>query len=848
MDVPFILMYSFFALLNVKIFLSVGVICYFRKVYSQKSLKNLSELIVNAFLPIFGIIEVARMANPANMQVFWIMILSVIFSMLVGFYSAKIIQYFFKLDIRISSSYNLLCCVPSIGTLPLVLGRAFCFPGGPLEGDEQCSNILGYMMINYLVFQVGLFLIGFFLIARDANYGYILDDKMGLTWHIVCEKVFKKNYFILHLFRKYFKDKKLADKLFEEFENNNKLIRNEGEITYRFVCLDNDQAVDDIKNYYNELRKSQQIMKPIISNEQREEPIEDLKIKEQEEDEASDYLQQFVEPRRAEKDDDYDFTEIKRDSSIKMKPNIEKFSDQKNNTRIKTQFNLNDEEKRDFEDYRKSSVNSIQFKNNYDNDDNDKSGLYFDSRENSIKEKESISPDVDNEENEIDNNRDKEIKLENIIIKRDINDSNTESEELDNPTIKKIPPLVIDEKTNIKKKKLNEQALIVPSFNVRNFQSEYFRPKQEKIERDHSIHFQISKRDKFAKSLALTSEQQKKIHLNLENFLLERKENIILKPDINYKYDYFISRESLNKFQESKEDKIKKMKEINSQIFNNQRITFSRMVKHKSIFDTGISRYYQKMFRVIEQNLNKDCAVEYELEKSEIIKNLHDIPPKFPIARGIEVNRINIREIDAIWDDYLIAIKKLNNEFELHSCLMRSDFELVINAIHSPAVVGTILGLIIGVSGMRDVLFSLNHYITNLVDGILVLTRATVPFLYVSVGVSFVTIRGFSLNLPVSKKHMILSMIIRFIILPGFGLLWTYIWTEYYGGIIQQSRVFRISLFIPFCVPSSANLVLLTNILKYFIAESNLLLVSQNLSLLITLTVLYMIYFVTIGV
>ena len=222
--------------------------------------------------------------------------------------------------------------------------------------------------------------------------------------------------------------------------------------------------------------------------------------------------------------------------------------------------------------------------------------------------------------------------------------------------------------------------------------------------------------------------------------------------------------------QVTKEDKLRKMREINNRIFKNERITSTRMVKHISLFDTGISRYYQKMFRIIEGNINKDYLIEFQLEKSEIMKNLHDIPPKFPIARGIEVNRININEINAIWDDYILAIKKLNNEFELHPCLMKADLALIINKIHSPAVVGTILGLIIGISGIREVLFSSNHYITNLVEGILVLTRATVPFLYLSVGISFKTNRGFSLYLPVSKKHMLVGMIIRFIIVPGCGL------------------------------------------------------------------------------
>jgi len=843
MDVPLILMYSFFALLNIKIYLSTGIISYFKKVYSEKSLRNLSQLLVNVFLPIYGIIEVARMATPANMEIFWIMIISVILSMVIGFYSAKIFQYFMKLDIRISYSFSLLCCLPSIGTLPLVLGRAFCFPGGPLEGDYQCQNILGYMMINFLVFQIALFMIGFNLIAKDANYGYLLDDKMGMTWHIICDKIFKKNFFILHIFRKYFKNRKLADVSFEDFEKNNKLVRNEGEITYKFVFLDDDQAISDTQKYYNELRKSQQKI-PSLLYVQKQESEDNYKIDEEEE-ESNEYLKNFVEPQKFKKEDDYEYTDIRRNSSIRMVPKIEIQSDKaKILGQIKTELDEIDNANKDEGNFIKTNINQVQ-SGNYD--DTCKSGVYFDSKGNSIKDKDSmLSSEIEIEEDE--NNPENKLKLENIIIKNVPADQKSEAVELDNPTIRKISPLLIDEIVNLKKKKLREQSSIIPGRNLRNFQSEFFRPKIKDIQREHSINFQISKRDNFAKSLAITSEQQKRIHENIENFLLQRKNNIILKPDPKHEHDFYMPRESLNNIQVSKEEKIRKLRDINSQIFENQRITTTRIMKQKSLLDTGISRYYQKMFRIIEQNINKEYLVEFELEKSEIMKNLHDIPPKFPIARGIEVNRINIKEIDAIWDDYVLAIQKLNNEFELHSCLMKADMSLIINKIHSPAVVGTIIGLVIGISGMRDILFSSNHYITNLVEGILVLTKATVPFLYVSVGISFVTIRGFSLNLPVSKKHMIVGMIIRFIIVPGFGLLWTWIWTEFYGGIIKQSRVFRISLFIPFCVPSSANLVIITNLLKYFIAESNLLLVGQNICLLVTLTILYLIYFVVIGI
>jgi len=342
-------------------------------------------------------------------------------------------------------------------------------------------------------------------------------------------------------------------------------------------------------------------------------------------------------------------------------------------------------------------------------------------------------------------------------------------------------------------------------------------------------------------------DHEEKIHEDIHNFLLKKKKPHKIKPDFESNHDIYVPQESMSNLRMDKQELIQEKKKLKNKIVENNKITSIRLQRHQSIFDDSIVKYYQKIFRIIENNTDPSKMDELLLEKSEVFKNLHDIPPKFPIVRGIEINRDNLPDVEEIWRDYLIAIKNLNSDFELHSNQMVADVNLIINKIHSPAVTGTILGLLIGVAGMREVLFSPNHYITNIVEGILVLTKATVPFLYVSVGISFITVKGFNLGIPVNKKHIIASFIVRFIIIPGVGLLWTWIWTNFYGGIIKESRVFRISLFIPFCVPSSANMVVIVNIIKYFVEEANLILVWQNVSLLITLTILYVVYFVAIG-
>jgi hypothetical protein len=183
----------------------------------------MSELIMVYFLPIYAIIEVSRMIEMSNISLLWILIIGIIFSIGLGYLFGVIICKIFKLDERIRTSYYLLLSLPSIGTLPLVLGKSLCYPGGPLEGDKDCVNIQGFMLLNYFLFQIILNFLGFPILIRDANFTNVLEEKMGYLWHIILEKLNTKNFHVLYLFKKYMNGNDLIEK-FEQFDKNYKLI------------------------------------------------------------------------------------------------------------------------------------------------------------------------------------------------------------------------------------------------------------------------------------------------------------------------------------------------------------------------------------------------------------------------------------------------------------------------------------------------------------------------------------------------------------------------------------------------------------------------------------------------
>lgn len=228
MDIGFIFLYSVFTILQIFFLFSVGMVSFVRKIYTNDSLKKLSMLLMNLFFPVQGMLEIARMASADNISVFWIMVVSVSSAMFIGFIIGYFINKLFKLDIRIKYSYSLFLAIPSLGTLPLVLGRAFCFPGGPLEGDSQCGNMLGYMNINSLIFNLILFISGFNLITSDKNIGEEIEQKLAYCWPLVCERLYNgKNFTVLRLFNKYMtknKDNKAGQIEFEKFDLDLRLI------------------------------------------------------------------------------------------------------------------------------------------------------------------------------------------------------------------------------------------------------------------------------------------------------------------------------------------------------------------------------------------------------------------------------------------------------------------------------------------------------------------------------------------------------------------------------------------------------------------------------------------------
>jgi hypothetical protein len=300
-------------------------------------------------------------------------------------------------------------------------------------------------------------------------------------------------------------------------------------------------------------------------------------------------------------------------------------------------------------------------------------------------------------------------------------------------------------------------------------------------------------------------------------------------------------------------DLILDLKQNKKQLSFKQSQRLKNLISQKKVssfkyFENEIEKYYNRVFRCVEAHLDQEKKKEYEEFKISIQNSIFSIPPSFPIAKYVPLTRKIVDSIEKEWQIFEKCILKLDPNFKLKTVPIEISLKIIINKIYSPSIIGCFLGLIIGMSSMREILFSTNHYISNLVESFYLITKTLVICLYITLGISMTSVRHLSfLNTPVNKYYIILIMIIRFLIMPGIGYLYVHLWTKYFGGMVLKSKVFRIAIFMPFSLPPTANIVIIVNIIKFFAQETALFLFANNMTLFASVTIIYLIYSIIVG-
>jgi hypothetical protein len=245
-------------------------------------------------------------------------------------------------------------------------------------------------------------------------------------------------------------------------------------------------------------------------------------------------------------------------------------------------------------------------------------------------------------------------------------------------------------------------------------------------------------------------------------------------------------------------------------------------------------------------NFNLQLLNEYEEMKEEILSKIQHTPPQFPIVRSAKIDNNTIDIITKEWKDFEIKLSSDGAGFKKNK-EEKIDINILLGKCVSPPLLAVIIGFILSVSNLREIIFSKNHFWENILDGLGVIDKVFAPFLILLMGISIASTNGLSMNSPLTKLHLILTFVLRFFVIPGIGLLFIFIWKEAYGGVVKDSTVFRIIMFFPWCLPCAPNISVIVNLTQYFFEEYGYIILLQNAACIVTLTILYLIYFILIG-
>lgn len=262
--------------------------------------------------------------------------------------------------------------------------------------------------------------------------------------------------------------------------------------------------------------------------------------------------------------------------------------------------------------------------------------------------------------------------------------------------------------------------------------------------------------------------------------------------------------------------------------------------------------YYTKALTFIESNLNEEKRKNFNEMKEHTINGLQKTPPEYPICVTIHMTNKEANLIDKQFNEWEKKLKESNPDFKIEFNVVKVDVMVLLKSLISPPNTAFFLGLTLAMSKVREIIFGGNIYFDNIVDGLKLITGNLTPFLFLVIGVACLPkpkseIHEIRHSL-LSKLHVALIFIIRFLIIPALGIVAVWLWKKIYGKECITSPVFRLVLFFPWCLPSSTTFAVLVNMSGYFFEEYGLLIMLQNFACVVLLTFENLIYFVLIGI
>lgn len=213
---------------------------------------QVTSLLNNFIIPIYAAMEISKLTSIANLKILYVIPLMTFISLSIRIVTQVLVAWILRVNKKTSIAYSLIVAFPALGPYTLVISNALCMTGNPLYGDALCNNILGSMMLIFLIFALILFSFGMATMNSNKLTHVKLSDKLKSTYYLFIKQFNIKDEIVLYLFETYIKDTSTRDKMIQEFFNNNSLSIDE---FYNYSHIKNKQPYIDVISNSNEIKK-----------------------------------------------------------------------------------------------------------------------------------------------------------------------------------------------------------------------------------------------------------------------------------------------------------------------------------------------------------------------------------------------------------------------------------------------------------------------------------------------------------------------------------------------------------------------------------------------------------------
>lgn len=151
------LLYTFFGVFQIFIYKFQGIKGYYKKILTNNNIAHLSTMTFYIFIPMYSFLEISRVASMEKIKTYWILSVCTLITLVLRTLLTYLFSVILNFDRKIIEVFSVISSLSSLGSITLVLGKALCYSGCPLNDDPRCEDITGLMLVMFLIGSIYLF-------------------------------------------------------------------------------------------------------------------------------------------------------------------------------------------------------------------------------------------------------------------------------------------------------------------------------------------------------------------------------------------------------------------------------------------------------------------------------------------------------------------------------------------------------------------------------------------------------------------------------------------------------------------------------------------------------------------